>query len=71
MELKIDVATKCDNCGKDARFRLSQKKKLTRANMDLCEECFRALYTFMGCYIVPTSPAPPYKNLKENNQSEK
>lgn len=70
MELKLNVATKCDNCGKNARFRLSQKKRLTRANMDLCEECFRALYAFMGCYITPTSPAPPYKLKKENNSED-
>lgn len=70
MELKLNVATKCDNCGKNARFRLSQKKKLTRANMDLCEECFRALYAFMGYYITPTSPAPPYKLKKENNSED-
>ncbi len=70
MELKLNVVTKCDNCGKDAHFRLSQKKKFTRANVDLCEECFRALYAFMGCYITPTSPAPPFKLKKENKQSE-
>ena len=70
MELKLNIATKCDNCGKNARFRLSQKKKLTRANMDLCEECFRALYAFMGRYITPTSPAPPYKLKKENNSED-
>lgn len=70
MELKLNVATRCDNCGKNARFRLSQKKKLTRANMDLCEECFRALYAFMGCYITPTSPAPPYKLKKETNSED-
>ena len=70
MELKLNVATKCDNCGKNPRFRLSQKKKLTRSNMDLCEECFRALYAFMGCYITPTSPAPPYKLKKENNSED-
>lgn len=70
MELKLNIATKCDNCGKNARFHLSQKKKLTRSNMDLCEECFRALYAFMGCYITPTSPAPPYKLKKENNSED-
>ena len=67
MELKIDIVAKCDNCGGEAHYCISQKKKLIRSNITLCQRCFQTLYARMGSYITPQSPQPPFKKKKKEN----